>query len=181
MRWIRTWLQLRLFLLILWVFCVWIGYSRFKVRQAGCAALEEKAALMHAVAMRAMPVNWLIGAGDIDWGKVNTHPEFTRKYVTCSLDMSDLVVAGDLRDEPVVVPIGGKLTYLLKLAGLPQNVNAGMHVDIYGTAGGLPIVSNEQVLAVLCKEACFPLLEITPAESAQLQKETLSTVNVSFR
>jgi hypothetical protein len=183
MRWIRAFLPLRVLVLILWISFVWYGYARLKIVEPSCLRAGDKVGMLHGIAKRAMPLNWRIGPGDVDWREQKEHPEFDGRYTVCKLAPGEPVVTSDVTDDPVIIPADGKMIYLLRLNQLsrpPQNMNAGMYMEVFGSAGA-PVADNARVLAVVCKDSCSLFIEVTATESQQLQKENLANIVLLLR
>jgi hypothetical protein len=183
MRWIRKYFRLRIVLLIAWTSFLWFGYERLKVRAVGCPIEPAEQGMHRPVANRLMPPNWRIGPNDVDWGRQENHQDLTGKYIACKLDVGRAVTVSDVRDAPIITPTSGRTAYYLKLtdsSSLPQNLNADMHLEIFGGTGA-PVASNVRVLALVCKSSCWPVLEVTPSESQQLQKENIANLTVILR
>jgi hypothetical protein len=193
MRHLRLLLSLPTALLVAWVMLVWFGFGYFKLKsgqsekprtaQSGCKPSIEKSTLHHGVSTTMMPVNWRISAKDVDWADDKNHADLTGKYITCTIHIGEPVIEEDAVEQPVISPAEGKTTYLLKQnskLGIPPNINAGMRVQVF-PAGGVPVVADAHIIALICNGPCFPLLEVTPAESLLLQREDAAQLTVVLR
>jgi hypothetical protein len=128
-----------------------------------------------------MPLNWRIGSDDLDWGDRKDHLNFIGKYLAHKVEKGAPVAESDTNSDPVIDPADGRLGYLLAAqSNVPQAINAGTHVEVFG-ADGIPLISDARVLAVICKHSCMPLLEVTAPELLQLKKEEATTLILALR
>jgi hypothetical protein len=120
-----------------------------------------------------MVVNHRISEPDLEWtdvaGKKLSEVEFANRYLTCPVNLGDPVVAGEVRDTPIVQPSGGKLVYVLP-ATEPGNevtdLDVGSVLDVF--EGNTPLLRKVSVLAIQCSDSttahCSILLDLTPPE-----------------
>lgn len=140
---------------------------------AGCRTTAQKKAMPHTVACRDMEVNWRIRSSDLCQSVPSGAPtasEFLGRYVVCKLSAGDPVVADELGAHPRVASASGKTLYLLALGkGEEEYWNAGSRVDLF--PGPTAVVSNLEVMAVICDSGCDAVLQLTSAE-VELLKHT---------
>lgn len=171
-------LRVKLVALLLWgVFLAW-GAWKIEHRSkepappaagapvSGCRTAAQKSAMPHMVACRDMGVNWRIRSSDLCRPAPSDAPpasEFVGRYIACIVSAGDPVLAGELTEHPKVAPASGKTLYLLALAkGEEASWNAGNRVDLF--PGPTAVVSNAEVIAVICDSDCDAVLQLTPAE-----------------
>lgn len=171
--------------LCLWVAFILIGPGYLKTKaqpqeapkaRSGCLSVGEKQGLRHATSTVAMPINWYIGATDVNWGMETDHPNLTGRYIGCKIAIGEPVAAEDTMGGPVISPADGKVTYLFNPntasnSTPSSDMNAGMRVQIFGHEG-VPVIADAPILALVCSDSCSPILEVAPIDIVRLGQET---------
>jgi hypothetical protein len=142
-------------------------------RVSDCLTPVKKKTMSHLFARHDMGVNWRVRKSDLYQPAepgVPAASDFDGKYVVCKLHAGDAMVPSEVRFRPEVSPATGKILYLLPLQrGEEEWLNAGKHVDLF--PGPTALVSNAEVMAVICDSNCDAVLQLAPAE-IELLKQT---------
>lgn len=166
---------------ILWVLLVAGGGWRIAHRpkppapapspMGGCLSGQQKKAMPHWTAVRAIPLNWRVRARDLaapGQGQPPDSAKLAGKYASCPILAGDPVVENDVVDLPTIPVVAGKSLFPVPLTtNESESLNAGGVVTL--SEGSRELVGAGDVAWVDCRNGCLAWLQLGPAERQLLE------------
>ncbi|HXJ37905.1 MAG TPA: hypothetical protein VNH18_01430 [Bryobacteraceae bacterium] len=150
---------------------------------AGCLTAQEKKSLPHWIAIRAMPLNWLVRTADLAAPQTGSPPPvsaLTGKFVACKIVAGDSLIVADLAAAPRIPLKKGKLLVPLPLSnGDADALNAGESIGLFD--GTTEVIGNAEVAALDCRAACVAWLQVTGPERQLLDQKKSSAFRLVSR